>query len=463
MCHSCAADNRHRPHNCVDLLTTFKKRKENIRRELDVLKKTIKRNYHASLSQLNEKREKVQQNTERVTIALENQQHIWCREINSIVHDMKSDIERIDTNHRRALFKEEKDIEHKLSEISKRIDDLTQLVDSEDTNAVSMYGSKIKEFEKLPSILELNLPSFSPKEIKTEQLKCDFGSLSSDDSSSSDSLLLDDLRLITTLHTGTQKANKIACLGDEELWVLQENNVMELYNLYGELKVSIKTKSDSFPVCIAVTRDEEALVCTDRRKKSINIVRKSKKEKTVKLKAWFPLGVCCAYKNDLLVIMENDSMTEAKVVRYTAEDLKETSSIQRDDEKRPLFSSGGSNKYLQENINQDICVADRDAHAMVVVSKTGKFRFRYTETTNYKYYPTDIATDKKGLILTADYVNTCIHALDMDGNLLRIFEYKEQPCSICVDSKNNLCVAELNSHNKVKKMQYYNQIKKNHL
>lgn len=154
MCHSCAADNRHRPHNCVDLLTTFKKRKENIIRELDVLKKTIKRNYHASLSQLNEKREKVQQNTERVTIALENQQHIWCREINSIVHDMKSDIERIDTNHRRALFKEEKDIEHKLSEISKRIDDLTQLVDSEDTNAVSMYGSKIKEFEKLPSIIK---------------------------------------------------------------------------------------------------------------------------------------------------------------------------------------------------------------------------------------------------------------------------------------------------------------------
>lgn len=88
------------------------------------------------------------------------------------------------------------------------------------------------------------------------------------------------------------------------------------------------------------------------------------------------------------------------------------------------------------------------------------FRFRYTgpPETNYKYYPTDIATDRKGLILTADYVNTCIHALDMDGNLLRIFECKEQPCSICVDSKNNLCVAEFNSHNKVKKMQYYNQI-----
>lgn len=220
-----------------------------------MFKKTIKRNYHASLSQLKEKREKFQQNTERVRIALENQQHIWCREINSIVQDMKSDIDRIDTNHRRALLKKEKDIEHKLSEFSKHIDDLTQLVDSEDTNAVSMYGSKIKEFEKQPSILELNLLSFSPKEIKTEQLKSDFGSLSSDDSSLSDRLLLDDLRLITTLHKGTQKANKIACLVDEELWVLQEHNMMELYNLYGELKVSIKTKSDSFPVCIAVTRD----------------------------------------------------------------------------------------------------------------------------------------------------------------------------------------------------------------
>ena len=70
--------------------------------------KTIIRKNHASLSQLKGKRDKVQQNTERVTIALENQQHIWCREINSIVQDMKSDIDRIDTNHRRALFKEEK-------------------------------------------------------------------------------------------------------------------------------------------------------------------------------------------------------------------------------------------------------------------------------------------------------------------------------------------------------------------
>ena len=53
--------------------------------------------------------------------------------------------------------------------------------------------------------------------------------------------------------------------------------------------------------------------------------------------------------------------------------------IQRDDKVKAVYSSGNySPKYLTENRNLDICVADSDAGAVVVVSVASKLRFRYT-------------------------------------------------------------------------------------
>ena len=160
-------------------------------------------------------------------------------------------------------------------------------------------------------------------------------------------------------------------------------------------------------------------------------------------------------------MMDSKNGEETELVRYSPE-YTAIQSMTKDDRGRPLFSSGMNTRLLTENRNLDICVADWSACAVVVVSAAGEFRFRYTGfpgAFGEPFRPFDVTTDSQSKFLTTDLKNDCIHILDQDGNFLRYIDNCDlhDPRGLCVDSVNNLLVAERNT-GKVKRIRYYNEI-----
>nr|XP_022308271.1 E3 ubiquitin-protein ligase TRIM36-like [Crassostrea virginica] len=434
ICSSCISSAKHIGHNAVDICEDFESKKEVLRKDLEELEKSIYPLYQKSASIIKTQKFDQSKHSQKLTAELNEQGEALHREISTIVQRKQSEIDDMNNQHLTAIEKQEDVINKTLHEIKQVIMYLKSLLETSDVSHVSKYKSRNGDFRKLPPKLKISLPNFQPQRIDSEHLLTQFGSLSSllieteengypvpspgAESSPPAKSLLDVPRLITDIPTSEfGELYHVSCLSDEEIWTSGNNEIMNLYNMKGEVLKSVQTKSGNISGDIAVTRNG-GLLYADYRNRSINhvsgtqrqtrltLLRKKSNPKIqtlITLQGWIPWGLCITSSEDLLVIMtsddenndddsdrdsdESDDGKQTKVVRYSGSIEKQC--IQQDDQGNPLFSSGS---YLSENTNLDICVADCAARAV--------------------------------------------------------------PWGLCVDSRNNLFVAERDT-GKVKKLQYY--------
>ncbi|XP_056007715.1 E3 ubiquitin-protein ligase Midline-1-like [Ostrea edulis] len=468
VCSTCALFGKHKGHDVSNILEKLGAKTESLQKDLKELETRIYPRYEEMVSNVETEKAELERNYGKLTTDADKQGEILHREITAIVNQRKSAIAEMKTKHLDALNINTDEITQKMAELKQIMSDLKSILKSNDVSLTSTYKSRNSEFRTLPPKVRVTLPSLSAQKINKDQLNEMFGSLPplsintehGDTMKSAEAVssppvkpLLDEPRLTATIDTGYRHGlYSVSCLSEDQVWTCGDNKTMKLLNLQSKLLTSIQTKSGNEPYDIAVTRDGD-LVYTDYN--TINLIKNKQIQTMITLQGWVPLYVCCTAGNDLLVTMVSDDWKQSKVVRYSGSTEKQ--SIQFDDQGRPLYSSGLSYKYLSENKNLDICVADCEASAVVVVNQSGKLRFRYTghpSNTEQSFNPHGITTDSQSHILTADYHNHRIHILDQDGQFLRYIHcHLEFPWGLCVDIRDNLFVAEYHTA-KVKKIQY---------
>ncbi|XP_055998948.1 uncharacterized protein LOC125655126 [Ostrea edulis] len=391
------------------------------------------------------------------------------KEIDNVINKMKNEIEEMKIKHLEILKKHLDEIKQIQSLIEQSLITLKKMEKSNEVSVTMEYRSKNKEFRKLPPKVRVSLPTFSPNTIDSEQLFKSLRSLiplsiTRDDNGYTCTLmkaetspkeLIDEPELVATINTGYENLRSVTCLSEKEFWTCAEVVDMKCFNVQGTVINAIKTKTTERPCDIAVTGDGD-LVYSDRTTKTVNKVKSGQTEEMIRLQGWKPGNLCVTPSGDLLVTVYSDAKTQSKVVRYSGSTEKQT--IQYDDKGKPLYSGNSKIKYISENRNLDICVADAEAGVVVVVNQSGKLRFRYTghsTTKNKAFVPWGITTDSQSQILTADGGNHCIHILDQNGQFLRYIDNCDlkNPLGLCVDKSDNLFVAEFNGGN-VKKIKY---------
>ncbi|XP_052702681.1 uncharacterized protein LOC128179320 [Crassostrea angulata] len=470
ICKLCVSSKEHQTHHVVDILESLKNKKQFLQQDLQDFEKFIYPKYKEILSSISEQKVDLNENSQKLTTAINKHGEDWHREIDTSIQKLKSDLDEMDSKHLAVLNQKEDEIKRTISEITQSIADLNTLLDSNDVSLVSAYKPRNAEFRRLPPKLTVSCPSFTPQKINKEQLYQQFGSLSASSIRTeehgytmnffSKTPLIDEPRIITEINTEYKVFNRslhnVSCVSDQNVWICRFNDsVMRLYDLQGKLLNSIQSKSGNNSLDIAVTRSGD-LVYTDLDDRTVNIVNKSQMQTVIRLRGWKPRNVCSTSFGDLLVAMDDNYGKQAKVVRYSGS--KEKQNIQYDDKGHPLYSSGDF-KYIIENRNLDICVSDHGAGAVVVVNQAGKLRFTYTgppSTTKGSFIPYGITTDSHNWIMIADLYNHRIHILDQDGQFLRYICncHLKSPWGLCLDTRDNLFVAEC-STGKVKKIQYY--------
>ena len=465
VCFECTVSKEHKGHEYLRLEKMFTTLKEKIDNDADELENLILPIYEEIAHDLEIQIASLDGEYYKLTTEISKQREEIHKEVDNAFNKMEKEIAVIKVDHKSILLKQLDEIREILISIHQNQVDLSEWRESNKVCTVLQYISKNAEFGHMPPRIIVTMPKFIPKQIKRVELRSLFGELKSFFTKNDERVLLpsasvrellDEPKVLNTIRTKNENLRSVTCQDKDQIWTCTLTSDIKCFNDLGVLQKTISTKSGNRPMDVAVNSNG-TLLYSDFIKKTVNQVINDGTEEIITLKEWTPYNLYVTFYGKILVTMFNDDETQSKVACYSGSTVMQT--IQFDDKGQPLFSGNNKSKYISENKNLDICVADYGAGAIVVVNQAGKLRFRYTgrpsPTKNKPFRPCGITTDSQGHILTTDTNNHCIHILDVSGRFLRLIDNcdLDDLSGLCVSNSDILFVCEYYKGN-VKRIKY---------
>jgi hypothetical protein len=248
---------------------------------------------------------------------------------------------------------------------------------------------------------------------------------------------------LKTIPTNDTKVHGICCEFPDKVWVYGDDEKLKQLDKNGTMLKCIDAISGNSQKDIAINKENQ-IAFSHKMDECVYLVRNDRIEEVAKIVGWILYGLSFNSEGDLMVCMRRNDFNASKVGIFSKGILSRE--IQNDDTGKPLFSLGRNNMYITENGNRDICVSDWNACTVIVVKKSGEFRFRYTGNLSRSYkefYPHGIETDICCHILVVDRNNDCVHVIDRNGKFLRYLNCTlKDPFVISIDKNENLWVGE---------------------
>ncbi|XP_078309772.1 uncharacterized protein LOC144618090 [Crassostrea virginica] len=470
ICFDCLASKQHnKEHEFVKLEEVFNTKKEQIQSDTEELENQILPVYEEIANELEMQIASLDGEYKKLTTEMSKQREEMHREVDNAMEQMEKEIDEIKVKHRSLLKKHLDEIKQLQSLMQQTLLVLNELEKSNEVSKTIHFSSKNEEFSKLPPKVNVSIPKFIPKQIEREALRNLIGKITplstilekriftAKKPNTSVRELLDEPEVLNTIETGHAKLRSVTCLNDEQIWTSGETVDIKCFNIQGVLQRTIHTTWWVYWPDDIIADREGALLYTHWKTRRVYKVKNDQTKEIIRVHGFRLRNLCVTSSGDLLVTMYSDDYDQSKAVRYSGSKVKQT--IQFDEEGQPLYSGNCNIKYISENRNLDICVADCAGGAVVVVNQAGKLRFRYTGhrslTKNKPFKPRGITTDSQSRILASDWNNDCIHILDTDGQFLRYIDNCDLkfPYGLCVDSNDSLFVCEYYKGN-VKKIRY---------
>ncbi|XP_061184404.1 uncharacterized protein LOC133192409 [Saccostrea echinata] len=480
LCDNCVTDGGHVAHEKSDLDAILEYFNEAICNESQELVNHIRPFYQKILDITKERKNGVPHNYKKVKHDIKQLGEFLHKEIDSAVMTLHAELDEKEKIEKEQLKEQEDVYSERIKKLDETVVQNRQLMSSNNPIELTKFSSSLAYFHVNPSQVKVESPRFSPitnrNEIKEKILEL-FGEVVFDVSDN----LVSDLKVENASATKVQlleqpgvlevlkidfppDANKnklynLCCINPEKILVGGNDNFLHVRafspNEYDNHKEFQKVKITCEGVYF-VLASNGVLFYTgkiDRTVKRLKSLSSTGIATFLQFEKWEPRGLAMTSSDHLLVCLYKRK--QSKVARYN-QTGKIVQEIQYHNEKL-LFENP---MFICCNKNGDICTADNDKHAIIVVNQFGVFQFSYDGRSVLEkgkiFRPCNMATDHLCNIIVTDFENHKIHLLDKYGQFIRSLDPDagiSRPRAISIDKDGKLWFGECFS-GKVKVVQY---------